>query len=164
MLAPSPHPWGLAFSCPPYLIHPQILSDLLKITHSLTISLDFQHYPNSLSHHRLSTVSLQQPLKWKWSFWHYPPTISWPTQKKIQSHLVSYKALHGPDPHSHSTNSLTSFPPLPSPLPCPPVPVTLVFLLFSTMASSLTPGPLHLLFLYLISVSTDISMARYLTQ
>lgn len=42
-------------------------------------------------------------------------------------------------PHPYFTNSLTSFPPLPSPLPCPHVPVTLVFLLFSTMASYSCP-------------------------
>ena len=42
-------------------------------------------------------------------------------------------------PHPHSTNSLTSFPPLPSPLSCPHAPVTLVFLLFSTMANYSCP-------------------------
>ena len=41
--------------------------------------------------------------------------------------------------HPHSTNSLTSFPPLPSPLPCPHAPVTLVFLLFSTTANYSCP-------------------------
>ena len=128
------------------------------------MSLDFQHYPNSLSHHHFSTVSLQQPLRWKWSFCNYPLAISWPTQKKIQSHLVSYKTLRAPGTHTPTPPTLW----LHFLLFLLPSPAPMLQSHWSSYYSQLwqitpAPGPLHWLSLCLISVSTDTSMARYLT-
>lgn len=113
-----------------------------KISHSLTISLHFQHYPHSLSLHCLSTVALTKLLYGLLPF----PSSSFLVHSKQDP--KPFCILQDPTwsryPHLYSTISLTLSPP-PSFSPTLPPCFSCTVLTVSPICQAIpASGPLHL--------------------